>query len=68
MMRLMCLLYFRVEVKVDKNTNETTFLPTGIIDKVLRATGMKDCNAKTTPECITSLGTDAERPRCQLSC
>jgi len=59
--------YLGVEVKVDKNTNEMTFLQTGLIDKVLRATGMEDCNAKPTPACTTPLGTDAEGPRCQLS-
>jgi len=50
--------YLGVEVKVDKNTNEMTFLQTGLIDKVLRATGMEDCNAMPTPACTTPLGTD----------
>jgi len=59
--------YLGVEAKVDKNTNEMAFLLTGLIDKVLRATGMEDYNAKPTPACITPLGTDAEGPRCQLS-
>jgi len=59
--------YLGVEVKVDKNTNEMTFLQTGLIDKVLKATGMEDCNAKPTPAHTTALGTDADGPRCQLS-
>jgi len=58
--------YLGVEAKVDKNTNEMAFLLTGLIDKVLRATGMEDCNAKPTPACTTPLCTDAERTRCQL--
>jgi len=56
-----------VEVKVDKNTNEITFLQTGLIDKVLKAIGMEECNAKPTPACTIPLGTDADGPRCQLS-
>ena len=44
-----------------------TFLQTGLIDKVLKATGMEECNAKPTPACTTALGTDSEGPRCQLS-
>jgi len=53
--------YLGVEAKVDKNANEMAFLLTGLIDKVLRATGMEDCNAKPTPACTTPLCTDAER-------
>jgi len=44
-----------VEVKVDKNTYEMTFLQR-----------MEDCTAKPTPACTTPLGT-ADRPQCQLS-
>ena len=40
------------------------FLQTGLIDKVLKATGMEDCNAKPTPAHTTALGTDADGPRC----
>jgi len=36
--------YLGVEVQV-KNTGEMTFLQKGLIDKVLKATGMEDCNA-----------------------
>ncbi len=59
--------YLGEKVKVDKNTNEMTFLQTGLINKVLKATGMEDCNAKATPAGTTLLGTDADGPRCQLS-
>jgi len=60
--------YLGVEVKVDKNTNEMTFLQqTGFIDKMLKSIGIEDCNAKLIPVCITPLGTDADGPRCQLS-
>jgi len=59
--------YLGVEVKVDKNTNEMTFLQTGLTNKVLKATGMEDCNTKPTPACTVPLGTDADGPRCQLS-
>jgi len=52
--------YLGVEVKVDNNTNEMTFLQTGLIDKVLKATGMEDCNGKPTSACTTALGTDSE--------
>jgi len=59
--------YLGVEVKVDKNINEMTFLQTRLIDKVLKATtGMEDCNGKPTPAC-TPLGTDSEGTRCQFS-
>ena len=59
--------YLGVEVKVDKNTNEMTFLQTGLIDKVLKATGIKECNGKPTPASTIPLGTDTDGPRCQLS-
>ncbi len=48
-------------MKVDKNTNEMTFLQTGLIHKVLRAAGMEDCNAKPTPACTTPLDTDEDQ-------
>jgi len=59
--------YLGVEVQVNKTTGEMTFLQKGLIDKVLRTTGMQDCNAKPTPACTTPLGTDADGPRCQQS-
>jgi len=41
--------YLGVEVQVNKSTGEMTFLQKGLIDKVLKETGMLDCNAKATP-------------------
>jgi len=58
------LAYLGVEVQVNKTTGEMTFLQKGLIDKVLKATGMEDCNAKPTPACTTPLVTE-DGPRCQ---
>jgi len=52
--------YLGVEVQLNKTTGEMNFLQKGLIDKVLRTTGMQDCNAKPTPACTTPLGTDAD--------
>ncbi len=44
-----------------------TFLQKGLIKKVLKGTGMQDCNAKPTPACASPIGTDADGPRCKES-
>jgi len=43
------------------------FLQKGLIKKVLKATGMQDCNAKPTPACTSPIGTDADGSRCKES-
>jgi len=53
---------------VTKCSREMTYLQKGLIDKVLRVTGMQDCNVKPIPAYTTPpLGNDAGGPRCQQS-
>jgi len=60
--------YLGVKVQVTKCSREMTYLQKGLIDKVLRVTGMQDCNVKPIPAYTTPpLGNDAGDPRCQQS-
>ena len=46
-------------IRIEKSTNDTFNLSqTGLIEKVIKASGMKDCNTAVTPASTDPLGTD----------
>jgi hypothetical protein len=51
--------FLGVSITPNKATNMLTLTQTGLIDKVLTATGMQDCNTRGSPSTMTPLGTDA---------
>ena len=56
--------FLGIDIQYNKTTNQFKLTQTGLIDKVLRATGMTDCNAKPTP-CSADgqpLGSDPHGP------
>jgi len=56
--------FLGIDIQYHKKTNRYRLTQTGLIDKVLAATGLQDCNAKPTP-CSADgkpLGTDADGP------
>lgn len=56
--------FLGIDIAHDKKTNRYKLTQTGLIDKVLKATGMTDCNGKPTP-CRSDakpLGSDADGP------
>lgn len=53
--------FLGIDIQYNKKTKQYKLTQTGLIDKILKATGMEDCNAKPTP-CSADgkpLGTDA---------
>jgi hypothetical protein len=56
--------FLGINISYQAKTNRYQLTQTGLIDKVLEATGMQDCNGKPTP-CMSDgkpLGTDANGP------
>lgn len=57
--------FLGVQVNKGIDANGSSFIrltQDGLIDKVLEATGMKDCNSKRSPSLISPLGTNANGP------
>jgi hypothetical protein len=50
--------FLGVDIKKDKNKKTFTLIQTGLIDKVIHALNMKDCNGKQTPALKVPLGAD----------
>jgi histone deacetylase 1/2 len=57
--------FLGVSIKRHHDTGEVELTQTGLINKVLAATGMSECNAKSTPAASTPLGTDKNGAPCQ---
>ena len=52
--------YF-LRIRIEKGPNTSFMLSqTGLIDKVLKASGMIDCNTSPTPAATTTIGIDSE--------
>jgi hypothetical protein len=49
-----------VSITPNKSTNMLTLTQTGLIEKVLAAVGMYDCNTRGSPSTMTPLGTDTK--------
>jgi len=59
--------FLGVEIKTNNETSEITLTQTGLIDKVLKVTGLQDSNHKHTPASTVPLGTDANGTSMQES-
>jgi hypothetical protein len=51
--------FLGVSITPDKATTMLTLIQGGLIDKVLAAVGMSDCNTRGSPSTMSPLGTDA---------
>jgi hypothetical protein len=51
--------FMGVSITSDKATKMTTLTQVGLIDKILEAIGMSDCNTRASPSTATPLSTDA---------
>ena len=54
--------YLGIEFQRNSKTNTITMTQPGVIQKVVKATGMKLCSANKTPTSQTALGSDPEGP------
>ena len=52
--------YLGISVCKDEESKKIHLTQTGLIDKILETTGMKDCNPNATPALVTPLGTDLD--------
>ena len=54
--------YLGIEFNMNSQDNTITMTQPGLIQKVIEATGMSDCNSKHTPAAQVCLGSDVDGP------